>query len=265
MWAYVYILTRSFTHTLLHKTISTLVMWNALWYLKHFFSVKNSRTGGTIWKQNARPRPLLSMRFHRVPTRPLASVQPTLQAFLAPAPALFHGTPRPSRKAGISYAGKAPCVWAEAEQLPHCHRLGSCGCFCPKPWVLQLANTFSPHLCPRDHVRGRHRAGTKHVFLMSKKTSSFRAHLLLLYKRRPSYGRWPGSPIHSTFEELFPGKGRWLFKEGITDSWTPNKQKAWLSLSPNICHVHSLGPFPLLLQSKLVASPLTVGDFTLVS
>lgn len=64
---------------------------------------------------------------------------------------------------------------------------------------------------------------------------------------------WPGSSVHSTLEEPFPGKGRRLSEEGTVDSGD-HPQRILLSVG----QMPPLGPSPLSLPSQPVASPLAV-------
>lgn len=58
--------------------------------------------------------------------------------------------------------------------------IGCCGCLSPRLWTLRQRHTL--RICLKMGQGVWHRSGTKYIFFRSKKTSSFRAHLLLLYK-----------------------------------------------------------------------------------
>lgn len=104
-YARVYIFTFSIhTHCTLHKTISTLIMCNVVWYFIYFSHWKNTRLSGAVWEQNARLCPLPNTGSQCAQRAVCLHDTDVLLSFLALSPAASMAFPGLPEKQTLSYA-----------------------------------------------------------------------------------------------------------------------------------------------------------------
>lgn len=165
-------------------SIHTLTVCLTEQFLPWFFQLKNPLMRGTVWKQNVRLCSLLNTVSQWAPRAIHLPVTDVFPSFLALPPAAFHSIPWPSRKADtfICLESTRYVSWRRAVVAPPSLFAGVT--VSPQIVSTEALRTLSLRLCLlRTKQSVWHTTGTKqYVFIMNKKTSSFRMHLLLLWE-----------------------------------------------------------------------------------